>query len=194
MRQFTRADGVPKRIRIQEGHLFVCKGCCCGRTDKGFPTLPLEEFKIQWKKRGIRRRFHLTVSGCLGPCALANVVLIQFHGQTIWLQSINNADDVSSIYNYVEQMLLAEEYIDPPAAIAARQFQRYGFEISNRTNAPSAVGPESRRTRPLFFLQGSAGRSKKFMEGCANTFPMRVRGNSRRFRQRRVPLLPSTGS
>lgn len=45
---------------------------------EGVPSLPLDEFKAQWKDRGIRRRFHLTVSGCLGPCTLANVVMIQF--------------------------------------------------------------------------------------------------------------------
>ncbi len=139
MRQYIRADGASKRIRILDGHLFVCQGCCCGRTDKGFPALPLEEFKTQWKKRGIRRRFHLTVSGCLGPCALANVVLLQFHGQTVWLQSINDAEDVDAIYNYVEQMLLADEYLDPPAALAGRQFQRYGFE-EHSTNALAIIG------------------------------------------------------
>ena len=48
----TRADGVAKQIRVQEGHLFICNGCCCGRVDKGFPALPLDEFKMQWKKTG----------------------------------------------------------------------------------------------------------------------------------------------
>jgi hypothetical protein len=62
------------------------------------------------------------------------VVLIQFHGQTVWLQSINSADDVHSIYNYVEQMLLADEYLDPPAPLAERQFQRYGFESIQPNN------------------------------------------------------------
>ena len=55
----TREDGVARQIRIQDGQLFVCNGCCCGRTDKGFPALPVDEFKQQWKKRGIRRRLHL---------------------------------------------------------------------------------------------------------------------------------------
>ena len=80
-----------KKIRVQDGHLFVCNGCCCGRTEKGFPALPLEEFKQQWKKRGFRRRFHLTISGCLGPCPLANVVLLQFRGRSMWFHSINHA-------------------------------------------------------------------------------------------------------
>jgi cobaltochelatase CobN len=125
MRDFIRADGVTKRIRIQDGHLFVCLGCCCGRTDRGFPAIPLEEFKRQWKTRGIRRRFHLTISGCLGPCSLANVILIQFHGQSVWLHSINSPEDVDLIYGWVERMLARESYVDPPVELAGRRFQRY---------------------------------------------------------------------
>jgi nitrile hydratase accessory protein len=121
----TRADGVAKEIRIQDGHLFVCNGCCCGRVDKGFPALPLEEFKAQWKKRGIRRRVHLTVSGCLGPCPLANVILLQFRGDSMWFHSINRPDDVDLIYDYVEDMLRADTMLDPPERLGSRRFERY---------------------------------------------------------------------
>jgi cobaltochelatase CobN len=125
LRAVTRADGASKEIRIQDGHLFVCFGCCCGRTEKGFPPLPLEEFKSQWKARGIRRRFHLTISGCLGPCPLANVVLILFRNQSLWLHSINCAEDVSHIFCYIEAMLRAEQYLDPPPELERRRFERY---------------------------------------------------------------------
>ena len=125
LRQLTRADGVSKEIRVQDGHLFVCHGCCCGNTDKGFPPLPLDEFKRQWKERGIRRRFHLTISGCLGPCPLANVVLILFRGRSVWLHSINSPADVGLIYGWVECMLLAESYLDPPPGLVERHFERY---------------------------------------------------------------------
>ena len=121
----TRTDGVSKQIRVQDGHLFVCNGCCCGRTEKGFPALPLEEFKQQWKKRGFRRRFHLTISGCLGPCPLANVVLLQFRGRSMWFHSINHAQDVDLIYDYVERMLQGETDLDVPGELAGRHFQRY---------------------------------------------------------------------
>ena len=95
--EISRADGESKKFRVQDGHLFVCHGCCCGRTEKGFPSLPIDEFKKQWKARGIRRRFHLTISGCLGPCTLANVAMVQFHGETVWLHSISAPSDVDLI-------------------------------------------------------------------------------------------------
>jgi len=34
------------------------------------------------------------------------------------------------------------------------------------TDVKKSIRPEWRRTRPLFFLRGSAGRSKQFMEVC----------------------------
>ncbi len=125
LHRVTREDGITKEIRIQDGHLFICNGCCCGRTEKGFPALPLDDFKKQWKKRGIRRRFHLTISGCLGPCTLANVILLQMHGRTMWFHSINHPADVDLIYNYVERMLVDETDNELPAELAARHFQRY---------------------------------------------------------------------
>jgi nitrile hydratase accessory protein len=121
----TRADGFSKQIRIQDGHLFVCNGCCCGRTEKGFPPLALEEFKRQWKQRGIRRRLHLTISGCLGPCPLANVVLLHFRGRSLWFHSINQPEDVNLIYDYVERMLVSETATELPDALKSRLFERY---------------------------------------------------------------------
>ena len=137
--QVTRADGVSKEIRIQDGHLFVCHGCCCGQTEKGFPALPLDAFKRQWKERGFRRRFHLTISGCLGPCPLANVVLIQFHGRSVWLHSINSPGDVDLIYGYIERMLQHDGYLDPPAALAGRQFQRYLVEACEEAQCSGRI-------------------------------------------------------
>src|SRR6266511_1932634 len=73
-----RTDEEVKKTRVLEGQLLVCQGCCCGKTERGMPALPLDDFKQQWKERGIRLRVHLTITGCLGPCPLANVVLILF--------------------------------------------------------------------------------------------------------------------
>ncbi|HKX29616.1 MAG TPA: (2Fe-2S) ferredoxin domain-containing protein [Blastocatellia bacterium] len=125
-----RADREVKKIRVLEGQLFVCQGCCCGRTERGMPALPLDEFKQQWKERGVRLRVHLTVTGCLGPCPLANVVLILFDGEAIWLHSINSPEHVTEIYDYLEAMLRAEQYLPPPGRLADCHFNRHLFDTA----------------------------------------------------------------
>src|SRR5215475_1212909 len=89
--EIAREDGPREKGRLQDGHVYLCAtGCCCGHTEKGLPAVPLNAFRKQWKARGIRRRFELTVSGCLGPCEMANVALVRFAGESVWLRSINN--------------------------------------------------------------------------------------------------------
>ena len=123
--QVAKTDGAVGEVRIQDGHLFVCQGCCCGNFDRGFVPIPLVEFKWQWKRRKLRRRFHLTISGCLGPCTMANVVLLNFGGRSTWLHSIDSAVDVTLIYDYVEIMLQAQCWLVPPLGLQKRHFQRY---------------------------------------------------------------------
>jgi len=124
----VRADGEEHEVRVLEGHVFVCQGCCCGNVERGIPEVPLESFKSQWKSRGIRRRVHLTIAGCLGPCAVANVVLLVLYGRTVWLHSIDSPDQVTAIYDYVERTLEAEEYLPLDDLLAPYEFTRYTFD------------------------------------------------------------------
>ena len=55
------------------GQIVICEGCCCGRPDKGFPPFPRDWLKQQWKDAKLNKSVQLTISGCLGPCDLANV-------------------------------------------------------------------------------------------------------------------------
>lgn len=121
----TREDGEQKTVRVVEGHLLVCKGCCCGNTERGLPAVPLESFKRQWKERGIRLRVHLSISACLGPCAVANVVLFTYQGSTVWFHSINSGSDVTRIYDYIEHLLAAGRFELPTGLLGERVFQRY---------------------------------------------------------------------
>jgi len=43
----------------------------------------------------------------------------------MWFHSINDAADVSSIYEYIEEMLRAEQYVEPPPDLQRRRFDRY---------------------------------------------------------------------
>lgn len=123
-----RPDGESREVRVLDGQIFVCRGCCCGNVERGFPAVPLEAFKGQWKGRGIRRRVHLTIAGCLGPCAVANVVLLVLYGRTVWLHSIDAPVQVTAIFDYVERTLDAGTFIPLDEFLAPFEFTRYAFE------------------------------------------------------------------
>lgn len=58
------------------GQMIVCQGCCCGATHKARPEVPVAWLKEEWRKRGLLKRVQLSVSGCVGPCDLPNVVVV----------------------------------------------------------------------------------------------------------------------
>jgi cobaltochelatase CobN len=119
----TRVDGVPVNVARFRGQLLVCAtGCCCGRTADGFAPVPTELFHGEWERRRLRNVVHLTIGGCLGPCALANVVLLLFDGQALWFHSMNSDASVLALYDYVDAMLDADRVLPAPPALAALQF------------------------------------------------------------------------
>src|SRR5688500_6041633 len=118
-----RSDGRLVNVARPRGHLFVCaSGCSCGRTEDGFAPVPVELFHDEWERRRLRNVVHLTIGGCLGPCALANVVLLLFDGQAQWFHSVNANELVLVLYDHVERMLAAGDVLAPPAALAPYHF------------------------------------------------------------------------
>ena len=119
----VRPDGRPVNVARSRGHLFVCaSGCCCGRTEDGFAPVPAEAFHLEWERRRLRNVVHLTIGGCLGPCALANVALLLFDGQAQWFHSVNSAARALDIYDHVEAMLDADGCLPPPPALEPYHF------------------------------------------------------------------------
>lgn len=119
-----RADGKLVNVARPRGQLFVCaSGCCCGRTEGGFPAVPADVYHAEWERRRLRTRVHLTIGGCLGPCALANVALLLLDGRAVWLHSMNEPELVVALYDWIEALLRADAAAPaPPAALAARLF------------------------------------------------------------------------
>ena len=121
----VKENGEAKTVRVVEGQLLVCKGCCCGNTERGHAAVPLDRFKREWKERGIRLRIHLTISGCLGPCTVSNVVMLIYKSSTVWFHSINSENDVVQIYDYLERLLDSGQFDLPTNSLAEKVFQRY---------------------------------------------------------------------
>jgi cobaltochelatase CobN len=119
----VRPDGRRVNVARFRGHLFVCEsGCCCGRTADGFAPVPAATFHAEWERRRLKNVVHLTIGGCLGPCALANVVLLMFDGQAQWFHSVNSEAVALAIYDHVDAMLDADACLPPPPALAALHF------------------------------------------------------------------------
>jgi cobaltochelatase CobN len=137
-----RADGKLVNVARRMGHLLVCTGCCCGHTERGHAAVPTELYHDEWERRRLRNAVHLTIGGCLGPCALANVAELIFAGRTIFFHSVDDEATVLAIYDYIEQMVAAEAYLPPPPALAARQFTAVDWE-----GRPDGLQIEDRRTK-----------------------------------------------
>jgi cobaltochelatase CobN len=80
--------------------VFVCQGCCCGQVEHGRPAVPAEWLKQEWRKCGLLKRIQLTISGCLGPCDVPNVVAIVTQTKTVWLGNISRRDQYQSLLDW----------------------------------------------------------------------------------------------
>ena len=65
---------------------------------------------------------HLTIGGCLGPCTLANVVMVLFDGRQAWFHSMSTEAQVLALYDWIEALVRAGKFSPPPAALAAYRF------------------------------------------------------------------------
>ena len=139
-----RADGEPINVFRRPGQLFVCAtGCCCGHTERGHAPVPVELYHREWARRRIRHKVHLSLGGCLGPCALSNVALLLFAGHQIWFHSITGDEQVIAIFDYIEAMVRADRYLPPPPALAPQVFDVFDWPAPAR---PPLAEPTYRDT------------------------------------------------
>ena len=114
---------VPKRPML--GQISICDGCCCGKTEKGHPAVPVEWLKQEWKLRGLLKRVHLSISGCLGPCDVPNVVMITHSEGTQWLACLNSRRHYAMLADWAEQSKEADELLPLPEDLRALALKPY---------------------------------------------------------------------
>ena len=125
-----RADGRAFNIVQHRAHLTYCyTGCCCGITERGYAAVPVDVYTEEWLSRKIRQHVHLTRGGCLGPCALANVVSLVFDGRSVWFHSVNSPWQVRQIYDYIDAMLAADRFLQPPSDLSEFIFNYYDWDV-----------------------------------------------------------------
>jgi nitrile hydratase accessory protein len=123
-----RADGEPINVFRRPGQLFVCAtGCCCGHTERGHAPVPTELYHTEWARRRIRHKVHLSMGGCLGPCALSNVALLLYEGRQVWFHSVTGDEQVLAIFDYIESMVRADRYLPPPPTLQSQVFDVFDW-------------------------------------------------------------------
>lgn len=109
----TAADHL-KTKREVIGQITVCSGCCCGAVGRGKPEVPLDWLKHEWRSRGLLKNIQLTVSGCLGPCDLPNVVRISAAGAEIWLGNIDRREQYAGLIDWASESKAAGALLPLP--------------------------------------------------------------------------------
>ncbi|HEY1946956.1 MAG TPA: cobaltochelatase subunit CobN [Bryobacteraceae bacterium] len=143
----VRADGRTVNIPQRRAHLSYCySGCCCGRTERGYAAVPVDTYKDEWIGRKLRNLVHLTKGGCLGPCVLANVASLVFDGRAIWFHSVNSPWQVRLIFDYIESMVKADRFLQPPQELGEYAFNYYDWDVRP---VVARTQPGSENTKPL---------------------------------------------
>lgn len=106
--------------------IFVCNGCCCGRVEKGNPPVPLVELKSEFKSRKLIGKVQLTISGCLGPCDVLNVVALWLphesgHGLR-WFGGLSETWQYLELMNWASASAAAGIALPLPHWLPAHEF------------------------------------------------------------------------
>lgn len=105
--------------------IVICKGCCCGQTDKGRPRLPEHHLKSVWKKEKLLKTIQLTISGCLGPCDVANVVQIVTPDGIEWYGSLTKDSQYEALIDWARACTSAGALQPRPAILQRHRFDGF---------------------------------------------------------------------
>ena len=119
-------DPSARTTRIKShAQVLLCKGCCCGKTDRGLPDVPVDRIKATWKAEKLNRGVQLTISGCLGPCDRPNVAVIVTSAGTEWLGNLDGDADYDALIAWARTSAADGAAAPLPECLEARRFERF---------------------------------------------------------------------
>ena len=121
----ARGDGERQTKRKSLMQVLVCVGCCCGRVERGKPEVPVDWLKAQWKAARLNPYIQLTISGCLGPCDLPNVVAVLTATGQQWIGPLNQREHYEALVQWGRDCGAARRIEPPPPVLRERFFERF---------------------------------------------------------------------
>jgi cobaltochelatase CobN len=122
-----RADDLPTlTTRVKPpAQLLLCRGCCCGRTDRGLPGVPVDRIKATWKAEKLNKFVQLTISGCLGPCDLPNIAVVVTATGMEWFGRLDGDAHYDTLIDWARACAEARAALPVPDALAVHRFDRF---------------------------------------------------------------------
>ena len=105
--------------------VLVCVGCCCGRVERGKPEVPVDWLKAQWKAARLNPYIQLTISGCLGPCDLPNVVAVLTATGQQWIGQLDRQEHYEALAQWGRACGAARGVEPLPPVLTERMFRRF---------------------------------------------------------------------
>jgi hypothetical protein len=105
--------------------VLVCMGCCCGRIERGKPEVPVDWLKTQWKAARLNPYIQLTISGCLGPCDLPNVVAVLTATGQQWIGQLDRQEHYETLVQWGRACGAAQRVEPLPPMLTERVFRRF---------------------------------------------------------------------
>ena len=81
-------------------NVIVCNGCCCGNLEKGHDKVPIDLLEKEWESHGLNDNITLKISGCLGPCSMRNVAILDTLEGPIWLGGLSSEGHYRGIVDW----------------------------------------------------------------------------------------------
>ena len=108
------------------GQIIFCEGCCCGRVDRGRPPFPKDLIKREWKKLKLNQTIQLTISGCLGPCDIPNVVcIIDRSSQMFWFGNLHLDVHYQQLIAWARRCHEKNAFVEFPGNLRDLAFDRF---------------------------------------------------------------------
>ena len=127
------------------GQIFLCEGCCCGRADKGFPPLPKDMMKESWKSLKLNGTIQLTISGCLGPCDVANVAyVLASDGTGQWFGGLSEDWQYETLIEWAVGCQQAGALLRIPAPLHGHRFSRFDSVSTPRSDMIPGIPTKTR--------------------------------------------------
>lgn len=87
--------------------------------------MPRGWLKSQWKSRKLNQSVQLTMSGCLGPCDIANVVAILRPDGCTWLGGLSQDEQYCALLDWANKVAVESTLSPLPAELEQHAFERF---------------------------------------------------------------------